>query len=169
MNLQWSYWDWSLYLWPSSAPLMLLLGPRCLQETVMQQFPWKRKEMERLVLFVWGERKARDVLTREGACHPTLNSFSAYLNLYIRKIQDVWDSGSAKSPCSRQFMFPSWASHPLWGHTGCRTCGLCSAGSNALCLWQLELCMLSDIGWPVFKLCPSSSGKLKSQTCLCES
>lgn len=39
---------------------------------VMEQFPWKRKETERLVLFVSGRTKTRDVLTREGGLlsHP---------------------------------------------------------------------------------------------------
>lgn len=126
MNLQWSYWDWtwnwSLHIWPRSVPLMLLLEHRCLQETVVQQFPWKRKELERCVICEWGN-KGQGMLDpgRGVVISPWIHLIT--LNLYIRNIkaEELCDSGSAKSPCFRQFMYLSWTSHLLWDHTDCRT------------------------------------------------
>lgn len=75
----------------------------------------EKEELERLVSFGREGTKGKGCLTREGGCHPTLNSLSAALNIYIRKMQDedLCDKGSAKSPCFRQLMHLSWT-FPLW-------------------------------------------------------
>lgn len=43
-----------------------LLEHGCLQETLIQQFPWKRKELERPVPFVSRGRKGKGYLSRKG-------------------------------------------------------------------------------------------------------
>lgn len=124
----------------------------------------KERDGEIGVICEWENKDKGCFNQGRGVAVPPWIHLVTCLNLYIRKIQRVW-----------QWICKTTLFQVVQLVTHCETtvaaapCDVCSAGSNALCLWQLVLWMLSDVGWPFSKLCLSSSGKMKSQTCLCES